>query len=115
MSESEGEGKKLPEWSIFDRLDELEDITLDLMGKADRVEPSLETINDSVQDTVLMAKYGIWLTFLLASKDNTKYVELKDAILKQLRDIGVGEQPLQSLSNSLNSACDAIKEKTTKA
>ena len=41
MSTPEG-GKRIPEWSIFDRLDEVEKITLEQMEKTDTIEPTLK-------------------------------------------------------------------------
>lgn len=110
MSKSEGEGKKLPEWSIFDRLDELENITLQLMDTTDKTMPTSSEIEVSSKDAILMAGYGIWSMFLVACKLGADSKVGKKLIIEQLVNWGVSEKPLQWMERMLNAASDFIEE-----
>lgn len=109
MSKSKGEGKKIPEWSIFDRIDELENITLELMDKTEKAEPTLTKFVDSVTDAIVLASYGIWMTFILACEEASAPREGKNLILKQLKEQGLSEKSLQWLDGSLDNAAEAAE------
>ena len=52
-----------PEWSLFDRLDELESITLQLMEKADTAEPTLKGTSTIAKDARILAIFALSTAF----------------------------------------------------
>ncbi|MBA7663972.1 hypothetical protein ES703_72021 [subsurface metagenome] len=85
---SEGK-KKVPEFFIFDRLDELENITLELMEKADLGEPSVEIATRLAKHATIIAEFGLVLTFLgrvREAKSKSEAIALKDSLLDGLRE-----------------------------
>ncbi len=112
MSTPEGE-KKIPEWSIFDRLDELEDITLKLMEKTDVTEPTLEETSVVARDAKILADYALTISFGLAIAGHSNPREGKDILLKLLKDAGLSKEMLVSEAKLLLQVCEA-KERREK-
>ena len=79
---SESERKKLPEWGIFDRLSELEDITLKLMEKDDTIEPTLKNIAVIAEDARIIAKWALTLSAAWAIEKTSEHRQFKDELLK---------------------------------
>lgn len=114
MSKAEGKDKKLPEWSIFDRLDEVEGIALELMDKTDKAEPVANRITLASKDATIMAKYGIWAMFITACTQGADPQAGKKLIIKQLEEWGLSEQPLQWLQKALASIVDLAEKQAKK-
>ena len=103
MSTPEGE-KRIPEWGIFDRLDELEKITLELMEKTDTTEPTLK-------DTAVLAE----VAFLLGV--GFHIVEARDSMLAKnvsmdiLKAAGLSEGKLDAMDKLLTATYQATQKK----
>ena len=109
MSTHEGE-KKMPEWSIFDRLDEVEKITLELMEKADTTEPTLKEASILLKDAIILATYALYFHFVITSKGRDAR-KLKDGYIGVLKSAGLSKSSLESIHESLIKLCEAIEEK----
>ncbi len=100
-----------PEWSIFDRLDELEDITLKLMEKADTAEPTLKGTSTVARDASILASYafalGVGHQILKVSNPRAT----KDKCIQLLKEAGLSEQIVNKLDGWLVKACEAQEKK----
>lgn len=112
MSKKEEEGKKIPEFFIFDRLDELEDITLKLMEKADTTTPTLKETSRIARDTRLLAEFAFILSFSAYIGDSSdKPIELKDKLIGILKSQNVSEELFERISNYLVNATKRFEKK----
>lgn len=112
MNTPEGEDKKIPEWSIFDRLDELEDITLKLMEKADTTEPTLRETSSTTRDARLLAELAFTLAFSAYLGDSSdKPIELKDKLIGILESQGLSEKLFEPISNYMVNATKRFEKK----
>lgn len=114
MSKKEEEGKKIPEWSIFERLEEIEDIALELMDKTDKSEPALNELASSSEDAMIMAKYGIWAMFIMSCKSGADPRAGEKLIIKQLKEWGLGEKSLNWVQEALSGISDFVEKETKK-
>lgn len=112
MNTPEGEDKKIPEWSIFDRLDELEDITLKLMEKADTTEPTLRKTSSTTRDAHLLAELAFIIAFSAYLGDSSeKPIELKDKVIGILESQGVNEELFKKMSKYMVNATKRFEKK----
>ena len=82
-----------PEWSIFDRLDELEDITLGLMEKTDTTEPTLKNTSTVARDAITIAKLGFMLAFRLQAIGASNPRAEKNKCIDLMKRVGLsGEE-----------------------
>jgi len=112
MTTPEGESKQIPEWSIFDRLDELEDITLNLMEKADTTEPTLKETSTIARDARLLAEFAFILGFsayIGDSSDNP--IELKDKFTSVLKSQNLNEELFEAISSYMVNATKPFESK----
>jgi len=109
MSTSEG-GKKIPEWSIFDRLDEVEKITLELMEKAGITEPTLKETSTKARDAIILAEYAFVLGagFNIAHDPHPRVA--KDASISLLKKAGLSQEILDGLDAFLIALCEAAEK-----
>ena len=114
MSKEKDEGKKIPEWSIFERLDELEDIALNLMDKTDKADPALHELTISSEDAEIMAKYGIWAMFIMNCKLGADPRAGKTLVIKQLKEWGLSEKSLNWVQEALSGISDFVDNETKK-
>ena len=101
---SEGK-RKVPEFFIFDRLDELENITLELMEKADVEKPSVEGALRLAKHASTIAEYGFLLAFRGAvDKAGNKKVAkaMKDLLFKGIREGAVIERRVDVIESILS-------------
>jgi hypothetical protein len=113
MGTPEGE-KKIPEWHLFDRIDELEKITLELMDKTDTTEPTLKETSAQVQDAIMLAEYGVFVGVgpLIVKDPNPRLA--KETFIGVLRKAGLSQKILGDLDASLTALCVAIEERQNK-
>ena len=112
MSKPEREGKQTPEWSIFDRLDELEDITLKLMEKADEAEPVLKDVVSMLKDALIMGHAGIYFTFVAAAGlAGHDYRKGKDLFIGILKSRGLSKERVGEVEHTLTQVCERIEKK----
>ena len=111
MSKQEEEGKKIPEWNIFDRIDELENITLDLMEKTDTTKPELDIIAVRLKDAMILGTCATYFCHAITSKVIGQPRQVKDMMLNLLKEKELSEDILDILTNSLNMLCETIEER----
>ena len=112
MSKPEGEGKKPPEWDIFDRLDELEDITLQLMEKTDKAEPALKDIASMLNDALIMGQAGVIFSFVVSARvAGHDYRKGKDLFIETLRSQGLSKERVKDVEDTLVRVCKFIEKK----
>ena len=115
MSKSDDEEKKMPEWSIFDRIDELEDLTLKLMDKTEQAEPALKDIVSLLNDAIIMGKAGIIFSFIIASKvAGHEYRKGRDIFIEELKRQGLSKGRLEEVEHNLTELCKLIEERKNK-
>ena len=112
MNESGGKSNKLPEWSIFERLDELETITLELMDKKDKTEPKVTRELTQSKDAFLLAQlaYVVTFTTFAQAADKNKLVGVKDSILKFATNVGMSEETRKWLDTTMLNTIECHKE-----
>ena len=93
-----------PEWSLFDRLDELEDITLKLMEKAETTEPTLK-------DTAILAETAFLLGVGLEIVNAPNRIEAKDATIAFLKVSGLSKEKLDRMDELVTAICEAAGKK----
>ena len=106
----EGNSKKIPEWSIFDRLDEVENITLELMDKTGKITPEMSDIALASQDAHIMARYGLWALFNIMCMEGRDPVVGRELFLQQLKDWGLSEKSLVWIKKALDDIVDYAKK-----
>ena len=99
-----------PEWSIFDRLDELEDITLKLMEKADTTEPTLKEVSPIARDASILAKQGFIFSFINYAVKASNPRETKDMWIRILKTNGLSEKTLDSMEKLMFGVCESIEK-----
>jgi hypothetical protein len=112
MSKSEEEKKNIPEWNVFDRLDELETITLKLMEKTDTAEPTVKEKQKILEDIGIMARMALVLAFVTGVRHlETKYIrKTRDEILQMLKEEGLSTTSLEWANEMMTEICER-KEK----
>ncbi len=98
-----------PEWSIFDRLEELEDITLKLMENADTTEPNLKNTSVVARDAIILARAGFTLAFVSAAAGVSNPRELKDRCIHLFRGVGLSKRMLDSMEEFMLSVCESAE------
>ena len=98
-----------PEWSIFDRLDELEDITLGLMEKADVTEPTLENTSTVARDASILAHLGFLLAFTSTAARSSVPRETKDRWIHVLKASGLSEKMLNLVEEFMITICESVE------
>ncbi|MFB0559179.1 MAG: hypothetical protein ACETVS_01410 [Dehalococcoidales bacterium] len=112
MSKPEREGKQTPEWNIFDRLDELEDITLKLMEKVDEAEPMLKNVASMLKDALIMGQVGIYFNFVsVARLVRRDYRKGRDIFIRNLKSQGLSKERLEEVEHTLTQFCERIEKK----
>ncbi|MBA7483403.1 hypothetical protein ES707_18918 [subsurface metagenome] len=98
-----------PEWSIFDRLDELEDITLGLMEKAETTEPTLKDAYNIAKDASILGKLGFLLAFVHTAVRASNPRETKGTWTHVLKVSGLSESVLKSVEDSMVKVCESVE------
>lgn len=112
MNTPEGKSEKIPEWGIFSRLDELENLTLELMGKTETTEPTLQRINTKLKDADILAR----MAFMLAFTHWSTQIEVqnirkrRDVWLKYLKKLGLTPESLEWTNRIMTIACELREE-----
>ena len=116
MSKSESKSKKMPEWNIFDRLDELDYITVQLMDKPKAGEPTLTEIQTMLKDASILARFGVLLAFSHHSTQANirKARKLQVSILKHLGNQGLSQESLKWLRGTMGHAVRLREESSAK-
>lgn len=107
---SEFEGKKIPEWSIFDRVDEIEDITLKLMEKTDITEPTLSKASTMARDALILARNSFVLGFFANFYNSDNPRKGRDNFIQILMEAGLSEEVLKWIEDSLTGTCNIIEK-----
>jgi len=102
--------KKIPEWSIFDRLDEVEKITLEQMEKTDTIEPTLKNTATRAKDASLLAFVALGMGFMASAIDYPNPRELKDHYIHALNRLDLSERALKIVENVLIKLCELIEK-----
>ena len=98
MNASKQEDSKTPKFFIFDRIDELENITLELMDKTSSVEPTLKSTSESANDAVKLAQLTFILQFSLFIRQNPDRAKrILDHWSGLLKALDVNEQIYKNL------------------
>jgi len=114
MSTPEGE-KKIPQWSIFDRLDELEDITLELMTKTEATEPTLKETSALARDASIVARLGVafgFISMLAMSRDPGMTTRVWTKMLDKTEDLSKEEASL--IKSIMTDVLEFIEEQKKK-
>jgi hypothetical protein len=98
------------EWSIFDRLDEVEKITLEQMEKTDAIEPTLKNTATRAKDASLLAFFALGMGFMASAIDYPNPRELKDRYIHALKRLGLSERALKITENVLIETCELIEK-----
>ena len=103
MSTSDGISKKIPEWSLFERLDELENITLELMDKPDDTEPTLSEIQTTLNDAHNLAQIAVLLALVntMSLKGKKSINELKGVIFDGAKTLGLSEEGSEWINGTI--------------
>jgi hypothetical protein len=101
----------IPEWSIFDRLDELEKITLEQMEKTDTIEPTLKNMAIVARDAIILARHALWFGFVHSVAFGRNPRELKDSQLELLKKAGLSGEQLQWLEQAMILVCKLFERK----
>ncbi len=102
-----------PEWSIFDRLDELEDITLKLMEKTDVTEPSLKDTSTMATDAIILALFVLGTAFLESATNVQNPRAQKDHYIDSFKQVGLSPKILEGAEKVLIQMCELIEEAKT--
>ncbi len=100
-----------PKWSIFDRLDELEDITLGLMEKAETTEPTLKDASTVARDAITIAKLGFMLAFRLQATGASNPRAEKNRCIDLMKRVGLNEKELDRLDAWAVAVCECLEKK----
>ena len=99
-----------PEWSIFDRLDELENITLKLMEQTDTAEPTLKKTSATARDARILALNAFAWAFFASAIKSPNPTALKDAAIDSLKPAQLSPEILESLEEILIKICDILEK-----
>ena len=113
MPSAPGKGKKIPEWQLFDRIDELEDITLKLWEEADATGPTLKKTSSVARDSLIVARNAILLNFIetvVRLSDSNRARKKKDMWLEILKRAGLSEETLNWLRKTMTRVCEVVEE-----
>jgi len=99
MGSAEGEDEKIPEFFIFDRIDELERISLELMEDTGLTKPTLKQTQLTAKDALILAEMAFILTFAPYYEKSKK---LWGAISAVLKTRGMSEDRLTSIKKYLD-------------
>ena len=100
-----------PEWNIFGRIEELEDIALKLMEKADITEPTLKDMSTVARDARISAEFGFILGFDAYIHYAPKPIELKDKLIGVFKKQGLSREILDSLEKFMAATCEDVEKK----
>ena len=100
-----------PEWSIFDRLDELEDITLKLMEQTEVKEPNLKDTSTAANDANILAKQTLIFAFIHWAATGHSQRETKDRIISILKKTGLSEKMLDSVEGRMTEVCEFVEKR----
>ena len=112
MSTSEGK-KKIPEWHLFDRLDELEKIILEQMEKTDTIEPALKNTVTTAKDASTIALFALGTGFMAIAQDFPNPRALKDRYIRSLNGVGLSQRMSKIAENVLIEMCELIEKART--
>ena len=111
MSTPEQKGNKAPEWSIFNRIDELEKISLELMEKTETVEPALNDVAARAKDNLIVATYAYGFAFTSLALQNPQQArKRKDDMVNRFKRLGLSAERLKTLSETMTFICDSLEE-----
>jgi len=106
-----------PEWDIFGRIEELEDITLELAGafesagKPDAESTPGEAAAALPRDTIILAQNAFILGFRALVALSSRPRKMKDRWVGFLKKQGLSKEVLNSLEEWMVAICDAIEKK----
>lgn len=110
MNTSEREGKKIPELFIFDRIDELEKISLELMESTEDTKPTLKSIQILVNDTFILAELALIISFINYCAGTKKHREYKDDFIGMLKNRGLSSEKLDIINKYFTWACEGFEK-----
>ncbi len=99
-----------PEWHIFDRLDDLEKITLELMDKADTTEPTLKSTFTIAKDSTVLTLFALATAFAAVASDVRNPRALKDGYIASLKQAGLSPKMLELVEKLLIEMCKLIEK-----
>lgn len=109
------EGKKIPEFFIFDRVDELEKISLELLEKTESVEPELKKTNATAKDGLFIAVFAYTYAFISIVNQYPHLArKLKDNMLGHLKNVGLSAEGIEMVGKVMTVVCDAIEKSKDK-
>jgi hypothetical protein len=94
--------RETPEWNIFDRLDELENITLDLMDKTVATEPTLRNTTNVATEALSLATVALVIAFTSASVSNPPITRrLRGICVRLLERQSVSKKTVENLASRM--------------
>jgi len=100
-----------PEFFLFDRIDELEKISLELIEKTDTVEPVLKDTATMAKDNLIVATYAYVFAFTALALRNPRGTrKQKDEMLNRFKRLGMSAKRLETLSEAMTVVCNVVEE-----
>ena len=101
-----------PEWDFFNRIEDLEQVTLELMEKADTSEPTLKKTSTRATDARVLAFFAFVTAFgaLAIATDVENPRELKDNYIANLKQSGLSSKMLELVEKLLIETCELIEK-----
>ena len=111
MNTPEQKGNEIPEWSIFDRIEGLEKVALELREKAEATEPTLKNIRTMVWDAHLLALFSFLDHFINAALVRPNHARKeRDTWLEQFKKYGMDKGTIDSLAILMTIICEKAEE-----
>lgn len=105
MSSSEKEERKIPEWDIFKRIKDLEDLYLEQMQKIDETEPAL-------RDTSIVALLAFMIGIESQLKKSSNPPKTAERWINLIKDTRLSEKEAESLVSFIKSVAEAYSKRT---
>ena len=104
------EENKPPEWHLFDRLDDLESITLELMDKVGTTEPTLENVRSIAVDAYLLAIICFNIAFQRIAEEAMPTIRstINEASSSMI-ELGISESTVKRLLGIMTDICDRVE------
>lgn len=100
-----------PEFEIFKRVEELEDIALNLMEKTSNVEPSIKSLDKEHQETRKLVLATLLITYIdYATRNPTRCRAWKDKIMDMLNHIELDTHIKEIVEQAILIICNSAEE-----
>lgn len=102
---------EIPEWSIFDRIEGLEAVALELREKTEATKPTLEYIRTIAWDAHLLALFNFMEHFMnsaIARPHRARAV--RDSWLEQFKKFHMNKSTLDILYHAMTIICNEVEK-----